>query len=197
MRAFDPLAYGPTIAPLLGAAPLCEIGPGVAHAPARNHLGALTLQALAAPRAVADRDMAQCCFAALWLRFDYLEQGHTISQSIATTEGSYWHAIVHRREPDFDNAKYWFRRVGRHEIFEPLCEAARRLAGEHKTEPAADFLLRQSEWDPYQFVDLCDVALDGCPPIHTLCKRIQQCEWELLFDHCYRRAVAAEPAACA
>jgi hypothetical protein len=131
------------------------------------------------------------------MRFDFLEQGHTISQSVATPEGSYWHAIVHRREPDFDNAKYWFRRVGEHAIFAPLCEAARHLAGEQKTEPVADFLLRQSAWDPFEFVDLCEVALDGCPPIHTLCKRIQQREWELLFDYCYRQAVTEEPAAVA
>lgn len=109
--------------------------------------------------------MAQCCCTGVWLRFDYLEQSHVISQGVETTEGSYWHAIVHRREPDFSNAKYWFRRVGQHAIFAPLRNAAERLAREHKTEPAADFLLRQSEWDPYQFVDLCEVALDGCPPV--------------------------------
>jgi hypothetical protein len=28
--------------------------------------------------------------------------------------------------------------------------------------------------------------------LHTLCKRIQQSEWELLFDHCYHGAFASE-----
>ena len=43
-------------------------------------------------------------------------------------------------------------------------------------------------------IDILDteIALDGSPPLHTLCKRIQQAEWELLFDHCHRGAVVPE-----
>ena len=53
--------------------------------------------------------MAACCLAGVWLLHDYLDESHTISQRIDTPSGSFWHGIMHRREGDFSNAKYWFR----------------------------------------------------------------------------------------
>lgn len=50
--------------------------------------------------------------AGLWLYVDDLERSHTISQNIHTPAGSYWHGIMHRREGDFWNSKYWFRKAG-------------------------------------------------------------------------------------
>src|SRR5438874_740571 len=76
------------------------------------------------PSAVRDQDMAAACLAGLWLYHDFLDEAHRISQELDTTTGSYWHGLVHRREPDFSNAKYWFRRVGDHAIFPALQAAA-------------------------------------------------------------------------
>ena len=47
--------------------------------------------------------------AGIWLYVDDLDRSHTISQSLDTVEGSLWHAIMHRRESDFSNSKYWLR----------------------------------------------------------------------------------------
>jgi hypothetical protein len=190
LRGLDIRTYGPKIATLLESAPLPPLGPGAPLAAARPHLAALTPEHVTAPRAVADRRMALACHVGLWLRYDFLDQGHTLCQAIEGPDGDYWHGIMHRREPDFANAKYWFRRVGDHSIHEPLRVAAARLAGETKTDPAADFLRVQDAWGACGFVDLCEFALDGSPPIHRLCQRIQQFEWELLFDHCFHKAVA-------
>ncbi len=190
MAQINPRTYGPSVAPLLAEAPFNELGPGVPLASARAALAALTPKSVLAPHDAADQKLAAACCAGLWLRFDFLDQSHHLSQSIDTPEGSLWHAIMHRREPDFANAKYWFRRSGSQDVYPSLAEAARRLASEAKPDSEAAFLIRQTDWDPLRFVDLCEVALDGSPPLYSLCKRIQLAEWELLFDHCYRGAIA-------
>ena len=67
------------------------------------------------------------CPAGLWLLAGDLHHSHTLSQELPTAEGSYWHGIMHRREGDFENAKYWFRRVGQHAVLEELAAEAREL----------------------------------------------------------------------
>jgi hypothetical protein len=68
-------------------------------------------------RAIDGLDASDAVKAGLHLLNDDLERGHALAQA---HEGDktcdYWHAIVHRREGDFDNAKYWLRQVGRHPV---------------------------------------------------------------------------------
>lgn len=88
--------------------------------------------------------------AGLWLLVDDLERSHAISQGIDTPTGSYWHAIMHRREGDFSNAKYWLRQAGSHPVWESLAmdpsafvdEVARR----QHVNPTDLVELQREEW---------------------------------------------------
>ena len=128
MIEFDVARYGPAMATLLEAAPLNELGPGKPVTSLCEKLQAFSIESAFAPHKVVDRTMAQACLAGLWLRFDFLDQSHEISQEIKTATGSFWHGILHRREPDYDNAKYWFHRVPDHPVYAPLCAAAKVAA---------------------------------------------------------------------
>ena len=188
----NPQSYAPAIIEPLQCEVSNDLGPGKPRADARSALARLTPESITAPHPVKDMDMARACLAALWLRHDFLDESHRISQDIENPSGSFWHGILHRREGDFGNAKYWFRRVGSHPIFEPLAHYSRELAANGEAPAAANCLISQTEWDPFAFVDLCQRAQTGGPSLEALAKGIQQREWELLFDHCYRQAIAAK-----
>ena len=190
MSNLPPPSYAPAVAAVLAPERLNELGPGEPNRAVRPQLQALTAESLVAPHRLGDRQMAAACLAALWLRHDFAHESHAISQEIDSVEGSYWHGILHRREPDYANAKYWFRRVGSHPIGPDLAAAARELAKTAPADRTAEFLSSQADWDHFRFVDLCQAAAGGCSAAAMLCRKIQQREWELLFDYCYRRACA-------
>jgi len=142
---------------------------------------------------IVDHDAARCCLSALWLLYDFLDESHTISQEIETADGSYWHGIMHRREPDYGNAKYWFRRVGQNPIFEPLAAEVRESLSVAKDHLPKDmmFLCEQQSWDPYRFIDLCERVSNHKPAdvrAELLVHCVARSEWDLLFSHCYRAA---------
>lgn len=114
--------------------------------------------------------------AGLYLHAGFWAEAHEVAQEIEDAEGSYWHAIVHRQEPDPHNAAYWFGRVGSHPIFPEL---ARRAAA---IDPALS-----GAWDPRRFIDYCESAQRSRGEAQSRAVEIQEIEWELLFDHSMRR----------
>lgn len=186
---FNPGLYGPLFAELLHEERLNPLDAGTPNTKMRQALAALTIEKAFVPNQIVDADMARACLAGIWLYHDFLEESHQISQSIATTTGSYWHGIMHRREPDFSNSKYWFRRVGEHPIFTSLQQAAAEFAAANTAHESTASLRQQKKWDPFAFIDLCEACVKRRLPAEMLCRQIQQAEWRLLFDYCHHQAV--------
>ena len=188
MGQFDPNAYGPVFAALLAMDRRRPPGAGSPDAGARSALDGLSVEAAFAHARIVDGDMAACCVSGVWLLHDYLDESHAISQGIETPSGSFWHAIMHRREGDFSNSKYWLRRVGRHPVFDAIGQRAAELAAVRGAERAAKKLLTSGTWEPSAFVDLCEATVRDQNDAGELSLDIQQAEWELLFDFCYGAA---------
>jgi hypothetical protein len=189
MTIFDPSRYGSLVSGLIARSEPNELGPGAPNRAVEGRLRKLTIAELFAGRPVLHDDMAQACRAGLWLLHDFLDESHAISQEIHTTTGSYWHAIMHRREPDYENSKYWFRRVREHPVFVPLLAAVKEDESRYR-QPELKALAAMSSWDPFLFVDLCEQGERGNGLLVAACRSIALCEWQLLFDYCYGQAIA-------
>jgi hypothetical protein len=200
MVPLQPQQYGPVIAGLLAAPRLVDLGVGTLDARLAKALAGLSAADLFRHATVVDERMADACLAGLWLHADGLNQSHEISQSIETPTGSFWHGIMHRREGDFGNSNYWFRRVGRHPVFEALARDVRELAAASSL-PEVGTLAGLEEWNPNRWIDLCELAVrsgrgDSTGAAATglidFCRQVQALEWGHLFDFSYRAAVGAQ-----
>lgn len=98
--------------------------------------------------------------AAIWLYVDDLERSHVISQNINTNTGSFWHAIMHRREGDFPNSRYWLRMMRSHPVLN-------------------DAALVKIGYDPVFFISQVEQNPSDPTLVH-----IQRAEWKALFDWC-------------
>jgi hypothetical protein len=119
----------------------------------------------------------------LWLYFSCFDECHEIVQDLNSPEASFWHAILHRQEPDAGNSAYWFRRVGMHPVFQGLRSAATGIVARY---PDAGFEVATA-WDPFSFVTFCEqTRRQPGSPSERAAQEIQRAEWQLLFDYCAR-----------
>ncbi len=154
MQGDLPAAIAEACAPLWAELPLEAAMPTLA---VRNG-GASRLvplvEEITANQAIASRP---ALMAGLWLYVDELDRSHTHSQAMPDATGSFWHGIMHRREGDFGNSRYWFSKAGRHAAMD-------RING----------------YDPFDF--LAAVSADNGQNSPELIA-MQRAEWEALF--CY------------
>jgi len=156
-----PTQFSSAIDAILAAAPSMPLDAGTVDAALAKRIRSLDAAGIGHGPA------AQACLAGLRLLANDLDASHRISQEIATPEGSFWHAIMHRREGDFGNAKYWFRRVGRHPVLESLAV------------------------DPFRFVDQVEQCVRRGDGNDAALLASQQREWETLFQFCWDLARSA------
>lgn len=123
----------------------------------------------------------EAALAGLALQLGDWEGAHQIAQDLATREGSYWHAIIHRMEPDYGNAGYWFRRVGLHPVFAEIAVSAQRILADN---PVNGWTV-SSVWNPAQFADWTRQAVESRDSRQDKVARIiQEIEFQYLFDFC-------------
>lgn len=120
------------------------------------------------PSGFDDQELAECCLSGLWLLHNFLDQSHEISQQVHSREGSFWHGIMHRLEGDFGNSKYWYRKVGDHQVFGAMPGGGR--------------------WAPNDFVDQCESAPSAGPSAVQAVQQTAVSEWKALFEYCFTNA---------
>lgn len=188
--------YSPALDAWIDLEKLPDLGPGRPAPSFAAELRGLSNEDLCRPHAVKDRSYAKLCRSALLLHHDCLDESHEISQEEGSPTGSYLHGVMHRREPDFFNAKYWFRRVGKHPIENDLASRARRIAEDPefaKNDAIRSFAAKPT-WDALSFVDLCERGYRDGGPVADFARQVAREEWRLLFDFCFQRAIGERTA---
>jgi len=177
---FDPTAYGPVVAAILALDGNGERLMPLASGRCSSPDALAKLQAVSPAGLFPHSHAPEAALGGLYLYFSCIDQAHEVAQAVDTPDGAYWHGIVHRQEPDPDNARYWFRQVGSHPIFPELARKAHAI-GLPSHDP-------QGRWDPIRFVEICDRARrEPDSPLTLVALEMQRAEWQSLFDYCARR----------
>lgn len=118
--------------------------------------------------------------AGLFYYHNALGDSHTQAAKDGGDTAAYWHGMVHRREGDFENARYWMRRAGEQPIFQEL----QARAGD-----GSPHMGRQSNWDTFLFIHLCEQYRYGETEYKKEIGHLQKVEFAVMFDYVWRQSV--------
>jgi hypothetical protein len=131
---------------------------------------------------------AQAWKAALHLWNDSLAAAHELVEHLKSPSGAALHGIMHRREGDFDNAKYWFHQAGDHPAFHSLQSRAASYLRQQTIlrgplKEVFDQMINQGNWNPYLFINAIAIQEShfGEEETRSLLEHLQQLELEALI----------------
>jgi hypothetical protein len=134
-------------------------------------------------RRIAAADLPPALASALLLWNDDLDASHTLSQGLPDRFGNWLHGAMHRREGDFSNSKYWFRKVGTLAGFRQMTQRAATAVASAGAAPEPTLAALAEQWDPFAFVDLCAAATAGRGSASpALLEALQAAELDLLAE---------------
>lgn len=182
LRMPDPLSLT-DLRTLLNTPTLPDLGPGPRSG--RAPIASLTTKLDSLLAALKHGEVSQLVRGTVLLWHDHLGAAHRIAQAIGSPDGSFLHAMMHRREPDYWNSKYWWRRAGQHPCFPDLARRARELLEVHGGRVLSQGCLAQGRWDPMEFVEACEAAASA--PENRLqiemLQAVQAVEFEVFLEH--------------
>lgn len=119
------------------------------------------------------------------LYHDHHDPAHNHVQDRGDADGCLIHALLHRREPDYWNAAYWFRRVSGHPIYRTLTPAAIQAARTPETREVLQRLTLSGNVDPMALVQECErvAARPATDPAVVYLRHIQHLEFAALIEH--------------
>jgi hypothetical protein len=107
----------------------------------------------------------------LLLWHDHWDEAHTVAQSHeGDPDHDFLHGMVHRREGDFGNSKYWFRSAGVHPCLSLIATRVTAIVNNHAL---ANKLLTEGVWNPTGFVD---AVRNHTRADEEICRTIQAAE---------------------
>ena len=115
--------------------------------------------------------------AGLWLYVDDLDRSHAVAQSLHSPTGSFWHAVMHRREGDFSNAQYWYCKAGIHPAMNHI----------DLTGGGAGAGTDVARYDPVAFTQRVQRAHERGDTRNPALVSEQAKEWKALFEWCVAR----------
>lgn len=132
----------------------------------------------------------QAVLAGIWVAADLFDEAHEVAQALPDEWGAWWHAILHRREPDASNALYWYRKVNPPATVKSALGAqalgALGAVAPQGLEPLATALRTRGMWEPVPYVSACERGQAGKLSAEAVGALIalQRLEWRAWMNHC-------------
>ena len=118
------------------------------------------------------------------LDHDHHDPAHNLVQDRGDRDACLIHALLHRREPDYWNAAYWFRRVSGHPIYGMATPAVIRAAQTPQARAVLERLTLSGNLDPLALVQECE-RMAECPDPQAIAylRQVQHLEFAALVEH--------------